>query len=396
MPPINDTAEVVIGGQSQAIMALSGGGETVDDPMAGQPVAATRLATLLTGMMPGVTVSVTGGSGSTAWADTALFEEYRQPETDGIWNGAANTPRAKATTLFNSIVARGGATKLGVFLHWTHSTDFANATGTWSDANYATWLGQFYDAMLSACAGAFGRFFILPLVIGSRLAGDEARVSAGRRSWEALAGGRSWQGLVRRPAMLRPIYEVSRVPRGAYINGSGDFLHVIRSTAWRNASHAAVRIAGINGAAPPQADQAALCRAVRLNATTVRAFIVSPQRLPIRRQGNPPFSLSGGGSISAISAPDNAAVAATGYVTMDLTVSGLTAASRLRYAYGTDAYTSFANGTTPPRGLLGTALFCDPTPGATMTLTDADPADALYPTAVMHVGANDHGVSIET
>lgn len=392
MPPINEEAEVVIGGQSQAIMALSGGGETVDDPMAGQPVAATRLATLLTGMMPGVTVNVTGGSGSTAWADTALFEEYRQPETDGIWNGAANTPRAKATTLFNSIVARGGAAKLGVFLHWTHSTDFANATGTWSDANYATWLGQFYDAMHTACAGNFARFFILPLVIGARLTGDEARVAAGRRSWEALAGGRPWQGLARRPFMLWPVYEAARVPRGAYVDGSGDFLHVIRSAAWRNAAQLAPSIAGINGVVTPQVGQGALCRAVRVNASTVRAFIVSPQRLPLRRQGTAAFTLTGGGSITAQAAPDNSSVASTGYATMDLAVSGIGPLSRLHYNAEAGAYTEFVSGRLPPRGLLQRALFFDPTPGMTI---GENAEDALFADPIMHVGANQAGVAIE-
>lgn len=393
MPPINDTAEVVIGGQSQAIMALSGGGETVDDAMAGQPVAATRLQLLLSTAMPGVTVNIRGGSNATAWADTALFEEYRQAASEGIWNGAANTPRAKATSWFNTINANSGASKLCVVVHWTHSTDFANANGNWSDANYATWLGQFYDAMHAACAGSFARFFILPLVIGARLSGDEARVAAGRRSWEALAGGRPWQGLARRPFMLWPVYEAARVPRGAYVDGSGDFLHVIRSAAWRNAAQLVPAIAGINGVVTPQVGQGALCRAVRVSATTVRAFIVSPQRLPVRRQGTAAFTITGGGSITAQSAPDNASVATTGYATMDLTVSGIGPLSRLAYNAEFGAYTEFANGRIPPRGLLQRALFFDPTAGMTI---GENAGDVLFPDPIMHVAANQTGVAIET
>jgi hypothetical protein len=392
MPPINDTAEVVIGGQSQAIMALSGGGETVDDPMAGQPVAATRLQLLLSTAMPGVTVNIRGGSNSTAWADTALFEEYRQVASEGIWNGAASTPRAKATSWFNTINANAGASKLCVVVHWTHSTDFANANSNWSDADYATWLGQFYDAMHAACAGGFARFFILPLVIGSRLSGDEPRVAAGRRSWEALAGGRPWQGLVRRPFMLWPVYEAARVPRGAYVDGSGDFLHVIRSAAWRNAAQLVPAIAGINGVVTPQVGQGALCRAVRINATTVRAFFVSPQRLPLRRQGTAAFTLTGGGSITAQAPPDNSAVASTGYATMDLTVNGIGPLSRLHYNAEFGAYTEFVNGRVPPRGLLQRALFFDPTAGMTI---GENAEDVLFPDPIMHVGANQAGVAIE-
>jgi hypothetical protein len=392
MPPLNDTVEVVIGGQSQAIMALSGGGETIDDPMAGQPVAATRLQLLLSTAMPGVTVNIRGGSNATAWADTALFEEYRQAASEGVWNGAANTPRAKATSWFNTINANAGASKLCVVVHWTHSTDFANANSNWSDANFATWLGQFYDAMHAACAGGFARFFILPLVIGARLSGDEARVAAGRRSWEALAGGRPWQALVRRPFMLWPVYEAARVPRGAYVDGSGDFLHVIRSAAWRNAAQLAPAVAGINGVASPQVGQGALCRAMRINASTVRAFIVSPQRLPLRRQGTAAFTLTGGGSITAQAAPDNASVAATGYATMDLTVSGIGPLARLHYNAEFGAYTEFVNGRVPPRGLLQRALFFDPTPGMTI---GENAEDVLFPAPVMHVGANQAGVAIE-
>jgi hypothetical protein len=279
-----------------------------------------------------------------------------------------------------------------VVVHWTHSTDFANANSNWSDANYATWLGQFYDAIHAARAGGFARFFILPLVIGARLSGDEARVAAGRRSWEALAGGRPWQGLVRRPFMLWPVYESARVPRGAYVDGSGDFLHVIRSAAWRNAAQIVPVIAGVNGVVTSQVGQGALCRAVRINASTVRAFIVSPQRLPLRRQGTATFTLSGGGSITAQTAPDNAAVASTGYATMDLTVSGIGPLSRLHYNAEFGSYTEFVNGRVPPRGLLQRALFFDPTAGMTI---GENAEDVLHPDPVMHVGANQAGVTIE-
>jgi hypothetical protein len=381
---------VIIGGQSQAIMALSGGGETVDDPMVGRPPASERLAALLQAFMPGATVSVTGGSASTAWADTCLLSSYNGG-TGGIWNDTAGTFDSKGITQRDFLQARGQPDRLGVFVHWTQSQDASVAA--WNDAYYAAQLGAYYDALHAACAPLWGEFRILPVPVGARASGDEGRVGAMRAIMQSLGGGQPFAGAARRDFVLRPVHESARVPRGAYIQGSSDFLHVIRSTAWRVAGHAAVRIAGHNGAVPGPVDQPRLARAVRTGPATVRAFIVSPARLPLRVQGTPDFRLTSG-SVTAIGAVDNSAVAATGFARLDLTVTGLGPTARLLYAPLAGSYTGFVNGTTSPRGAMARAVFADPSPSASLTVTDGA-EDVVAAVPVMHVAPDDAGVPVE-
>lgn len=377
---------VVIGGQSQAIMALSGGGETVDTPLASRPAAAPRMQQILAAMMPGVSVAVEGGSNVTAYASTCLLSSYQGGPA--FWNDATGQFDMFGQSLRNFIQARGAASRLCVLVHWTHSQD-ASAQA-WSDFHYAAQLGAFYDALHASCAPLFGEFRILPVPVASRLAGDEPRVSAMRRVMEAIGGGAPHGGAMPRPFVLRPMHPGAYIPVGAY-SGGADFLHVIRSTAWRIANHVAVRIAGHNGFVPPAIDQPRLARAVRTAQSTVRAYIVSPARLPIRAQGSLDFRLTAG-SVTAIGAVNNAAVGETGFATVDLTVSGLTPASRLRFAPEFGQYTSFANGTTAPRGPLARAAFADPSPG--LVITDGA-EDVLHPLPVLHVAPNDAGVAIE-
>jgi hypothetical protein len=381
---------VIIGGQSQAIMVLTGGGETIDEPMNGRPPASERLSTLLQAYMPGTTVSVTGGSATTAWADTCLLTSYNGG-AGGVWNDVTGTFDTKGITQRDFIQARGQPGRLGVFVHWTHSQDAS--VPAWTDSHYAAQLGAYYDALHAACAPLYGEFRILPMPVGSRNSGDEERVGAMRAIMQSLGGGQPFPGAERREFVLRPVHESARVPRGAYIQGSPDFLHVIRSTAWRAAGHAAVRIAGHNGAVPDPVDQPRLARALRIGPTTIRVFIVSPARLPLRVQGTPDFRLTSG-SVTAVGAVDNSAVAATGFARFDLTVSGVGPGARLLYAPQAGSYAGFMNGTTQPRGAMSRAVFADPTPNATLTLTDGA-EDVLSPSPVMHVAPDDAGVAVE-
>jgi hypothetical protein len=381
---------VIIGGQSQAIMALSGGGETVDDPMLGRPTAAERLSQLLQAYMPAATVTVTGGSGSTAWADTCLLSSYNGG-TGGIWNDAAGTFDSKGVTQRDFIQSRGQPGRLGVLVHWTQSQDASVAA--WTDSHYARELGAYYDALHAACAPLYGEFCILPVPIGARSSADEGRVGAMRAIMQSLGGGQPYAGAARRPFVLRPVHESARVPRGGYIQGSADFLHVIRSTAWRVAGHAAVRIAGHNGAVPQPVDQPRLARAVLVGPTTLRAFIVSPARLPLRVQGTPDFRLTSG-SIVAVGPVDNTTVAQTGFARFDLTVTGLGANVRLRYAPQGGSFTSFLNGTTQPRGAMSRAVFADPSSAGSLTVTDGA-EDVVNTDPVMHVAPDDVGVAVE-
>lgn len=381
---------VVIGGQSQAIMALSGGGETIDDPMVGRAPASERLSTLLQAYMPEATVLVTGGSASTAWADTCLLTSYNGG-SGGIWNDTAGTFDTKGVTQRDFLQARGQQDRLGVFVHWTQSQDASVAA--WNDAYYAAQLGAYYDALHAACAPLWGEFRILPVPVGARASGDEGRVGAMRAIMQSLGGGQPFPGAAPRDFVLRPVHESARVTRSAYIRGSADFLHVIRSTAWRVAGHAAVRIAGHNGAVPDPVDQPRLARAILTGPGTVRAFIVSPARLPLRVQGTPDFRLTSG-SIVSTGPVDNDAVALTGFAHIDLTVSGVGPNARLRYAPQAGSFTSFVNGTTSPRGMMSRAVFADPTPSESLTVTDGA-EDVVGTTPVMHVAPDDVGVTVE-
>ncbi|WP_291295704.1 hypothetical protein [Elioraea sp.] len=390
---------VVIGAQSKAIMALSGSGETVDTPMQSLPAASQRLLSLLQGFMPAVTVAVEGRSdggqpagGWTAVSDTAVMRSYQWSFGNAFWHDTNNAFDVHGVATRDYLVARASPSRLCIYVHYMPSTDFANANTNWSASHYADHLGRFYDALNAACAPGFGEFRILPVPQASRTSADAPRVGEGRAAMEALAGGPAFAGLARRPFVLRPVHVGSAVPRGGYVEGSSDFLHDIRSSAWRAMAHVAVRIAGHNGFVPEQIDQPRLVRAVRINATTVRAFIASPQRLPIVRQGtNPGFDLTLG-TVTAAAAVDNSAVATTGYATVDLAVSSLAATSRLRYAAGGGQYTSFANGTTPPRGVLSRAMWANP--GPITAITEAA-EDALSPVPVMHVAPHEAGVPVE-
>jgi hypothetical protein len=368
-------ALVIITGQSQGIMALTGGGETVDDPMVGRPVAAERLRTLLAAWMPGVTVSVQGASNSgnpptyTAVADTPLLRSLHS--TTAFWNDTLGVPAfdTHGAATRDYIIARGGASRLCVVVHWTQSQDAASAAFTAS--GYAAGLGAYYDALHAACAPSFGDFAILPLAAGSRSdpGGVAPRLGDMRQVTEAIGGAAApFAGATRRPYVLAPDHAVPATPRGAYIAGSGDFVHWIRSAAWRFAGHVATTVAAFNGATPPVHAPPRLSHARMIGATTLRAFIVSPARLPLRRQGTGGFSLSSG-SITGQAPIDNGAVATTGFASIDFTVSGIGPTSRLRFGHNMDGYSSFTNGTTPPRGQLARAIWADP--GSTPAITDA-------------------------
>lgn len=380
---------VVIGGQSQAIMAITGGGETVDAPLAGQPTAAGRLSALLGGMMQGVGVAVQGSTGETAVASTALLKSY-QGNGLAFWDDATASFDIYGTAQRNYIQARANPARLCVFLHWIHSQDASSSA--WSDSHYATQLGAYYDALNAACAPLFGEFRILAVPVASRMLGDEGRVSAMRRINESLGGGLPFAGAARRSFVLRPVHPGAYIPVGSY-TGGGDYVHIIRSTAWRIAAQSAVRIAGQNGFVPAPIDQPQLARAVRTAPVTIRAYITSPQRVPIKMQGNPDFRLTVG-SVTATGPIDNGAVSATGYATCDLTVSGVTAASRLRIAPEFGQFTGFVNGSATPRGLVVRAAFADPTPGAGLSVSDGA-EDVLSLMPIMHVAPNDAGVPVE-
>jgi hypothetical protein len=389
--------DVDIGGQSNAIMGLTGSAEIVDTPMAAQPVAATRLEQDLAAFLPGVTVSVRGQSNggdpptyTAVSGNPLLVENTTGGNLAAWWNRATGQFSTHGLATRDYILARASPTRAKVYLHFLHSGDAGNSVD-WSATQYGQGLTAFYEALTAACAPSFGAFWILPCIAGTRVSSDEARLSELRVAMEAAAGTVPAQsGATRVSSAIGTVHPGSQVANGGW-QASSDFLHFIRSTAHRIVRMAAPKIAGRMGLATPYADQPRLCRARMLNATTLRATFVSPARHPLRAQGGHGLSLTAG-TISAASAIDNSAVATTGYAWRDLTVSGVTAGARLRYLIGTGQYTGFVNGVTPPRGLLSRAMWADP---GSIAQIGEDAEDVFSTLPVMHVAAHQTGVVVE-
>jgi hypothetical protein len=394
------TVDVIGCGQSQAIMGFTGGGETNDAGFAA--TGGQRLAERLGQLQAGVTFNILGSSGvGTMEADTVLFEEFRAgAASQGFYQGSPFAPLPKGTTQLAYINSRAAANKLGVVVIYQHAQD-VNAGGAWSDASYAAFSAALVDRMISdAIAAGWGDYAILAVLSSTRGNGTNEALTAYRRTWDALAGHDQWQGLTRRTRVLRPVYLAHKLDIDRWSNTSSDRTHMVASTARRIMDIAAVRIAGLNGAAVPVADQPRLYRAVRLNATTVRAFIALGQRGATFRH-NPVntatarFVLLGGGTITAAAAPDNSG-SANGFATIDLTVSGLTADSRLAYAVNFAA-AEFENGDTPPRGALRNTAWAIAA-GTTLANPVTDEAqDAKLPAGQFALGManNDRGVALE-
>jgi hypothetical protein len=379
-----------IAGQSQAIM-FAGAGETAEPGLT--VTGQARLVERLAASMPGVTVAVrsksNGGSPPTysCASGTPLFRWLG--DDAGWWNLATAAYDTHGGPLRDYILEAANAQALHVLVHYCNTQD--DAAAGFSFASYRDGLAAYYQTLFDDCAPAFGAFRILPVVNASRGSGNN-NLGSIRRIVDAIAGyGPPVSGLSRLPFVLRPVYPMGWLPIAAYQQGSGDAQHVMRSTARRAAEAITVRIAGANGVVPPEIDQPRLCRAVMVAPGTCRAFIVSPQRRPIRQQGPHGFALAGAGSIASVAPIENGLVAATGYATVDLSVSGITALSRLTH-YANYAGQSFANGTTAPRGLMQNVMFADPTPG--LTITDAY-EDLLLDGPVLLIAQNQAGVPVE-
>lgn len=384
----------ILSGQSQAIH-LSGSGETAEPGLTLE--AANRLGPRLTELMPGTTNTVklksNGGNPATysAKAATCLVTWPGEAEV-GWWNPGTNALDAAGIATRDYVLESAtGANRLGVFVHYCNTQDAA-ATN-FDLAQWRAFVQAYYAAIHTACAPSFGDFVILPVCNSARPTGS-SNLGSLRATFDAMAGyGAPIAGVSRLPYVLRPVYPTGWVEIGAYVDGSGDFTHTMRSTARRAVEAIANRIAGYNGAVTPLIEQPRLCRAVQVNGTTVRAFIVSPKRLPIKLQGTTGFALTVG-SISATGTVDNSAVASTGYATIDLTVSGLTASSRLTQLADNQGGSSFANGTTAPRGNMQRIMFADPTPGATLTITDAY-EDVVLANPALMIAQHQTGVPVE-
>jgi hypothetical protein len=398
MPRFN---KVIVGilGQSQAYpLCGSASFEHWDDVLAGSVITRDRFQAVLSALMPGVTVQMRGRTISgapagnyTSVASTALIRSLHGSEA--WWNDTVSPSvlDTHGTAVVNHVNETADPAALYVLIHYCHTGD-AQFT-SWNPAIYAVEVGKFYDAVNAACAASYGEFRVLPVVNGSRTNSNDQNLGEARMIFEALAGQIPPQfGATARPYMLRPVSPGAYVPIGAYLNGSSDFAHLVKSTNWRAINQAAVRIAGWNGAVPPGLDQPRLARAVRLTITTIRAYIVSPARLPLRAQGTGIFRASPG-TITAVSAIDNAAVAATGYATVDLTfASPVSGGARLLMLDGQQGFSEFANGRTAPRGAMTRAFWADP--GSVTALTD-NAEDIFAAVPVMHAASNDYGVPIE-
>jgi hypothetical protein len=388
--------DVILCGQSQAVMFANGGGETVDGGLA--DVARVRLQNELATLAPGVTCFVgPAGSNVTFYADSPLFEEYRGVASEAFFDASPFANRSKGTSQRNYINGRGAANKAGLVVIYQHAQDVAAGVPGFP-AGYAAGVGAYVDALIAdAGTAGWGDFAILPVLSTTRGNGSEEHLTAYRRAWAAVAGDDVWQGLTRRPQVLTPLYNITTTPAIA-VNGA-DQTHFTRIAAHRNAIAIAQRAAGWLGFATPMADQPRLRRARLITPTTVRAFIATGKRgaaLQLQNVATARWSFIGGGTVSAVSAVNNADVATTGYATIDLTVSGVVAgSSRLRFSanFATPLY---QNGHTPPRGPLLNAAW-GLAPGTTLaTVTDTG-EDVKLPSGQYAIGmANcDAGVIVE-
>lgn len=391
--------DVIVCGQSQSIMFMNRGGQQVD---AGLTISGLdKLAADLTALVPDATVFVgPAGSGTTAHSDSPLFEEFRGAASEAFFNGSPFSNRAKGTAQRNYINGRAAANKAGVVLVYQHTQD----SGTGATDNdfigpYATFAAAYIDALIADAATAgWGDFAILPVLAAARSTSGSstAKWAAYRNTWRALAGQIPWQGIARRPQVLTPVSVATSIAAAEWAGG-GDFTHVTTSTDHRVAETLAIRLAGWIGKATPVADQPRLARAVLTTPTTLVAYIALGSRAAtFQHQPSSAttgrFSLSTG-TITAISAPDNSFVATTGYARLTLTVSGVSAGARLRYAEGFNG-ASFVNGSTPPRGNLRNGAWA--VTGTTLgTVTDA--AEDANPAAghILSMGNDDFGVPVE-
>ncbi len=397
------TVDVIASGQSQAVMAFTGGGETNDAGFA--TTGGQYLAQRLGERQAGVTFNILGSAGvGTMEADTVLFEEFRAGAvSQGFFQGSPFAPLAKGTTLLSYVNSRAASSKLGVFVKYQHAQDVGAATinSTWNGPNYATFAAAYVDRLISDAASAgWGEFRILPVLSSSRQNGSNDSLTDYRRIWASLAGEDQHLNVTRRAAVLRPVYLAHSLDIDRFSNSSGDRAHMVASTARRIMDILAIRIAGLNGAPVPVADQPRLYRAVRLNATTVRAFIALGSRGATFRHDpvsttTGRFALLNAGSITACSAADNSG-SAQGFATFDLTVSGVTENSRLAYAVNFAA-AEFENGDTPPRGALKNTAWAI-AQGTTLANPVTDAAeDAKLPAGQFALGManNDRGVPLE-
>lgn len=344
--------DVILCGQSQAVMFANGGGETIDGGLT--DVGRVRLQNDLAVHAPGVTLFV-GPSGSdvTFFSDSPLFEEYRGSASEAFYNASPFSNRSKGTSQRNYINGRAASNKAGLIVIYQHSQDVASGVGGFA-AGYAAAVGAYVDALIAdAGTAGWGDFAILPVLSTTRGNGTNDDLTAYRRAWAAVAGDDAWQGLSRRAQVLTPVYNITTTPVTA-VSGA-DQTHFTRIAAHRNAIAIAQRAAGWLGFGTPMADQPRLRRARLINATTVRAFVAAGKRgatVQVQNLATSRWSFIGAGSVSAVAAIDNSAVATTGFATLDLTVSGVVAnSSRLRFStnFATPLY---QNGSTPPRGEL--------------------------------------------
>jgi hypothetical protein len=392
--PLFSNVQVIMGGQSQCAMFLNSGGETSEPALSSAPPAGTRLTNRLNTLMPGVSVTVSGAAGGQASPPASYTYIAGSPlmifnESTGgnrWWNAYNQTPGNAYEPLRLWITGRGGAGRLGVYVHYCNTQDTGDPL--FNNTVYRNSIKAFYERVYADCASSFGLFVIQPVVNGSRSSGAN-NLSWARRVFRAVSGQEPLEGFAPLPYVLPALTATAW--------NAVDGAHPYRSTAYRIAETLAHRVAGVNGVATSMPDAPVVYRAVQVGPTTVRAFISSPGGHPIRIIGglgsSAWFSISGGGTATGIGAVDNSQVATLRRATVDVTFSGaLTALSRLAWAAGARE-SSYSVTNEPPVGTLRNLLYSDPT-GNLTTITEAC-EDVVTVTGVVHGNVVENGVPIE-
>jgi hypothetical protein len=363
---------ITINGQSQAIMAGTGGAETVDSVLSSFPIAAQRLRNILQAEMPGanVTVNCVSGPGPatyTAVGGTALIRSLNSNST-AFWNDITSELDTHGEAQRDFLIERASPNTLAIFVHWCQTQDAGSSNFT--DALYSSSLMNYYTELYNQCSSSFAEMNIIKLVAGSRDGGNPSAERLGRLRNIADAIGNKAEpiSLESRLPYVYTVHAAPFTPRGAYVNGSPDFVHPLRSSSYRHANAVAAQICLINGVRPSFGSSPRLIEARLTNPDMLVAKFVSPGKYPLRRQGTAGFALTIGSIISNTADFDNSQVSNTGFSTLSMQVSGVVPGSRLLFWHNGGGYSGFANGTVPPRGQLANAIWADT--GSVLSITD--------------------------
>lgn len=394
MPPRYGTVQATCIGQSQALMFVNGGGETVEDidflsTLTGFEVLRDELARL----MPGVAIRRSSKYAS----GTPVFNEMFDGGTGTLsgnpafWSIGGNTYAQHGIDACAALLS--GATQAGlcVMVHYWHGQDLSSHF--WTEAAWRDAMMAFYARLHADVAPAWGEFRILPVLTSSRPNERDGALIKARRIWKTWAGIDDYPGAGRIPYVLPPIESTGISARGGYIAGSGDFTHITRGSAWRGALLIAARIAGLNGFNPAVPDAPRLARAVRTGPATLTAWVSLPAKRKLTVQYDGGFRVSTHQNDCTVSFVDNAD-AARGWARVGLTApSTIQANDRLTYKTGA-GFAYWENGTTAPRGRL-LVNFEDTTASGNLVITDGceDLRETTPPVFTMR--HEDRGVAIE-